>query len=112
MSRPASTWPQMHTASIQLPDVGTAHRPPRVAQEYVDRRLIGTSSDTDRRVAGYSAEQLSNLLRLVGQGIGGRAAFLLLPPRYGRSPAGLRSTRGSSRVERAGDDHRTLSQRN
>lgn len=102
----------MHTASIQLPDVGTAHRPPRVAQEYVDRRLIGTSSDTDRRVADYSAEQLSNLLRLVGQGIGGRAAFLLLPPLYGRSPAALRSSRGWSRIEWSAEDNRTLYQRN
>lgn len=114
MSPPASTWPQMHTASIELPDIGRTHRTARLAldQKYADLRAIDTPTELERRPGDYPTDQLSDLLQLVGQGIGGRAAFLLLPPRRRRGPAVLRSSRGWSRIEWQAEGDRTTHQRN
>lgn len=103
----------MHTASIELPDLGRPTRPSRLApKESVDRRALEPFATTDAWSGDAPSDPLPDLLQLVGQGIGGLAAFLILPPSKRRGPSAARAARGWTRIEWRSESNKTLHHRN
>lgn len=90
----------MHTASMKLPLVGKSYRTSRLApRAYGNLQTIDPPVDRERASTDRGDARLPDLLQLVGQGIGGREAYLILPPQNGGTAVTPGSVRGWTRIE-------------